>query len=146
MLHSLIMWLIILSLSPYNLHLLFCCVLSILAVIWLVLMALFCAAIRRNRLIGLVGRVFANSPEDQGSIPGRVILETFKMVPPRVKWSNPGKVAAPSPTPRCSSYWKGNLLVALDYDRQLIRRDSGFSLKVSLSWPRPRFLVWDVAC
>ena len=25
----------------------------------------------------------------------------------------------PSPTPWCSSYWKGTLLVALDYDRQL---------------------------
>ena len=32
------------------------------------------------RLIGLVGRVFANGPEDLGSIFGRVILKTFKMV------------------------------------------------------------------
>ena len=31
-----------------SLHLLFCCVLSILALIWLVLMALFCAAMRRD--------------------------------------------------------------------------------------------------
>ena len=37
----------------------------------------------------------------------------------RVKWSNPGKGVAPSPTSRCSSYWKGTLLVALDYSRQL---------------------------
>ena len=37
----------------------------------------------------------------------------------RVKRSNPGKGIAPSPTPRCSSYWKGSLLVALDYGRQL---------------------------
>ena len=37
LLHSLIMWLIVSSLSPPNLHLLFCCVLSILALIWLVL-------------------------------------------------------------------------------------------------------------
>ena len=36
-----------------------------------------------------------------------------------VKWSNPGKGVAPSPTPRCSSYWKGSLQVALDYSRQL---------------------------
>ena len=36
----------------------------------------------------------------------------------RVKWSNPGKGVAPSPTPWCSSYWKGSLLVTLDYDRQ----------------------------
>ena len=29
--------------------------------------------------IGLVGRVFANSPDDRGSIPGRVIPNTLKM-------------------------------------------------------------------
>ena len=45
--HSLIMWLIVSSLSLHSLHILFCCVLSILALIWLVLMALFCAAIWR---------------------------------------------------------------------------------------------------
>ena len=32
----------------------------------------------------------------------------------RVKWSNPGKGAASSPTPRWSSYWKGSLWVTLD--------------------------------
>ena len=48
LLHSLIMWLIVTSLSPHSRHLLFCCVLSILALIWLVLMALPCAAIRRD--------------------------------------------------------------------------------------------------
>ena len=37
----------------------------------------------------------------------------------KVKWSNPEKGVAPSSTPRCSSYWKGSLLVALDYGRQL---------------------------
>ena len=37
----------------------------------------------------------------------------------RVRWSNPGKGVALSPTPRCSSYWKGSLLVALNYGRQL---------------------------
>ena len=26
----------------------------------------------------------------------------------RVKWSNPGKGVAPSPTPRCCSFWKGS--------------------------------------
>ena len=41
------MWLIVSSQSCC-LHLLFCCVLSILALIRLVLMALFCAAIRRD--------------------------------------------------------------------------------------------------
>ena len=33
-----------------------------------------------NRLIGLVGRVFANGPGDLGSIPGHVIPKTLKMV------------------------------------------------------------------
>ena len=32
------------------------------------------------RLIGQEGKVFANSPRDQGSISGRVIPKTFKMV------------------------------------------------------------------
>ena len=32
----------------------------------------------------------------------------------RVKWGNPGKGVAPSLTPRCSSYWKGSLRVALN--------------------------------
>ena len=48
LLHSLIIWLMVSSLSPHSLHLLFCWVLSILAFIWLVLMALSCAAIRRD--------------------------------------------------------------------------------------------------
>ena len=42
LLHLLIMWLIVSSLTPHNLLLLFCCVLSILAFIWFVLMVLFC--------------------------------------------------------------------------------------------------------
>ena len=68
-----------------------------------------------------MGRVFANGPGDLGSFPGCVILKTFKkwyLIPPcltlsiiryvsRVKWSNPGKGVAPSPTPRCGGYWKG---------------------------------------
>ena len=36
----------------------------------------------------------------------------------RVKWSNPGKGVALSPTRWCSSYWKGSLLVTLDNSRQ----------------------------
>ena len=80
------------------------------------------------RLIGLVGRVFTNGPGDLGSIPGRVLPKTLKMVldisllntyVSRVKRSNPGKGVAPSLTSRCSSYWKGSLLVGLDYGRQL---------------------------
>ena len=71
-----------------------------------------------NRLTGLVGRVFVNSPGDRGSIPGRVIPKTFKkwyLIPhcltlsiiryvSRVKWSNLRKGVALSPTRRCSSY------------------------------------------
>ena len=78
----------------------------------------------------LIVRMFANDPGDLGSIPGWVIPKTLKIVldtsllnnvryVSRVKWSNPGKGVAYSPTPWCSSYWKGSLLVALDYGRQL---------------------------
>ena len=35
---------------------------------------------KTNQLIGLVGRVFANSSGDWGLIPGRVIPKTQKMV------------------------------------------------------------------
>ena len=80
------------------------------------------------QLIGLVGRVFANGLGDLGSIPGCVIPKTLKIILDtsllntqqyKVKWSNPGKGVVPSPTPRCSSYQKGSLLVTLDYGRQL---------------------------
>ena len=37
----------------------------------------------------------------------------------RVKWSNPGKGIAPSPTHWCSSYQRGSLWVTLDYSCQL---------------------------
>ena len=76
-------------------------------------------------------RVFANGPEDLGSIPGRVIPKTQKMVldvsllitqhykvRSRVKWGNPGKGVAPSNTPCCCSNRKGSLRVTLDYGRQ----------------------------
>ena len=55
-------------------------------------------------------RVFANDPEDRGSIPGQVIPKTLKMVLDTsllntqhykvlssIKWSNPGIGIAPSP-------------------------------------------------
>ena len=54
LLHSLIMWFMDSSTSPHNLHLLFCCALSILALIWLVLMPLFCAFIRRGSVSLLI--------------------------------------------------------------------------------------------
>ena len=84
-------------------------------------------------LLGTLGvRVFANGPGDLGSIPGRVIPKTQKMVldasllnTQRYKVWIKGKVeqfregVAPSPTPWCSSYRKGSLRVTLDYGRQL---------------------------
>ena len=70
--------------------------------------------------------------EDLGSIPGRVIPKTLKIVidtsllnTQQYKVRITGnmeqswKGVAPSPTPRCSSYWKGSLLVALNFDRHL---------------------------
>ena len=77
--------------------------------------------------------MFANSPGDLGSVPGCVIPKTLKMVldtsllntqqiryVSRVKCSNPGKGVAPSPIPLCSSYWKGSLLITLNYGCQLL--------------------------
>ena len=59
-----------------------------------------------------MNRVFTNGPGDWGSIPGRVIQKTQKMVldasllirlGSRVKWSNRGKGVASSHTPQGSS-------------------------------------------
>ena len=65
----------------------------------------------------LVGRLFANGPGDLGSIPGRVIPKTLKMVldtslhnTQQYKVGIEGKVeqsrerSTSSPTPCCSSY------------------------------------------
>ena len=82
-------------------------------------------------ILGPAVRVFANGPGDLGSIPGRVIPKTLKMVLDttllntqhyKVRFkgkvlSNPGNGVAPSPTPWCSSYRKGSLRVTLDYGR-----------------------------
>ena len=85
--------------------------------------------------------------EDLGSIPGHVYqrLRKWYLIPPcltlsntryvsRLKWRNPGKGVAPSPTPRCSSYWKGSILVALVYVRQYLFWDSfeWFCLKICI--------------
>ena len=76
--------------------------------------------------------MFANGPGNWGSIPGRIIPKTLKMVldtsllnTQQYKVRIQGKMepsrkgVAPFPTPQCSSYRKGSLLVALDYGRQL---------------------------
>ena len=72
-------------------------------------------------------QVFANGPGDLVSIPGYVIPKTLKMVldtsllniqeykvriKDKVEQSRERSSALL--TPRCSSYWKGSLLVALD--------------------------------
>ena len=70
--------------------------------------------------------------DNRSPIPGRVIQKTQKwyLIPPcltlsiirygsRVKWSNPGKGIAPSPTRWRSSHRKGSLRVTLEYGRQL---------------------------
>ena len=93
-------------------------------------------ALIMSMYISLVGRLFANGPGDRGSIPGFAIPKTLKLylIPPcltlsntryvsRVKWSNPRKGVARFPTPWCCSYWKGSLLVALDYGRQQLLHD-----------------------
>ena len=50
-------------------------------------------------------------------IPPCLTLSNIRYVS-RVMWSNPGKEVASSLIPRCSRYWKGSLLVTLDYGRQ----------------------------
>ena len=74
-----------------------------------------------------MSRVFANGPGDLGSIPGRIIPKTLKMVLDtsllniqQYKVCIESKEDQSSPTPWCSSYWKGSLRVALDYSCQLI--------------------------
>ena len=77
-------------------------------------------------------RVFANRPGDLGSIPGRVIPKTQKMVldatllntqhyKVRIKSKvEPSREkSSASPTPRCSSYRKGSIRVTHEYGRQL---------------------------
>ena len=56
----------------------------------------------------------------------------------RVKWSNPGKGVALSPTPQCRSYWKGSLLVALNYSRQQ-QQFNDISTLVGYLMPKPSF-------
>ena len=86
-----------------------------------------------NRAIGLMVRMFTNSPGDRGSIsrlshtkdskkwylmPLCLTLRIIRFAS-WVKWSNPRNGVAPSPTPRCCSYWKRSHRVALNYARQL---------------------------
>ena len=67
--------------------------------------------------IGIMFRMSANSPKDRGSITGQVIPKTQKVgldaslfntehykMWIKGKWSNPGKVVAPTSTLWCCSY------------------------------------------
>ena len=80
--------------------------------------------------IGLGVRVFANGPGVLGSIPGRVIPKTQKMVldasllntqhyKVRIKGKVEQSREGVATSPWCSSYRKGSLRVTLDYGRQL---------------------------
>ena len=98
---------------------------------------LFCSlflSIYLYQLIGIMVRVFTNGSRDWCLIPGQVIPKTQKMILDsflfntqhykeciKCKWSNPGKGVVPSPTPPCSSYWKGSLWVVLNYGQQNYR-------------------------
>ena len=79
-----------------------------------------------NSLIAQLRRVFTNGPVGRGSIPGRVIAKTQKMVLDillntqhykiriKGKVEHLGKGVAPYPTPQGSSNWKGSFQVTLD--------------------------------
>ena len=85
-----------------------------------------------NQLIGLVVDCspMARGTGVQSQVELYQRLKKWYLIPPcltlsiiryvsRVNWRNPGKGVVPSPTPQCSSYWKGSFRVALDYGRQL---------------------------
>ena len=67
----------------------------------------------------------------------------------RVKWSNPRKEVSPSPTPWCSGYWKGSLLVTLDYGRQIyfyIYKNHSIYIYIYIYWiilPIYIYIYWN---
>ena len=65
-------------------------------------------------------------------IPPSLTLSNIRNIP-REKWSNPGKGAAPTPTPRCSSYWKGSLLVALNYGLYIRKQSINYNCKCTFT-------------
>ena len=90
-------------------------------------MILFLCSIWQSfRYIGLMIREFANGPGDRGLISRWVIPKTQKwyLMSPCltfniIRWGWRVNGATPSPTLRCSSYWKGSLLVTLDEGYQV---------------------------
>ena len=119
--------------------------------LWIKLICLEITTVRgkyfKLRAIGLKSIVFANCPGN----PGWVILTTqkwYSILPclalstikygSRVKWSDPGKWVAPSPTSRCSSYWKGSFWVILDFT---LFYDLIETLRTSRMWHKVNFWV-----
>ena len=95
------------------------------------------------RLIAQASRVFSNGPRDLGSIPGRVLPKTLKMVldtsllnTQQYNVRIEGKVdqSRERSNARWSSYWKGSLQVALDYVRQLYLFTVDFGVQVDLAY------------
>ena len=97
-------------------------------------------------------REFANHLAGLGSIPGRVIPKTQKMVldvsllnTQHYKVWIKGKVvqswerSSAPPTPWCSSYQKGSLRVTLDYSRQLY-----LTYKGCIEWKVCEALVYNM--
>ena len=89
-----------------------CCLRNFMMSSWYVLISFFFYL-----CIGMMVRVFANGPGDQGStqVESYQRLKKWYLMPPcltlsiisyrsRVKWSNPEKGVAPSATHWCSSY------------------------------------------
>ena len=80
-----------------------------------------------------VDKVFTYGPGDWDSSLGRVISKTQKKwylmrlcltlsiirYVSEIKWSNPENGVAPSPSSRCSRYWKESLWITLDHSCQL---------------------------
>ena len=96
----------------------------------------FCPGARRMwSILSFVYRsyiysVFAQETGVQSQVKSYQRLKKWYLIPAcltlsimryasRVKWSNPGKGIAPSPTPWCSSYWKGSLRVTFNNSHQL---------------------------
>ena len=107
--------------------------------------------------IGLGVRVFANGPGDLGSIPGRVIPKTQKMVldasllntqhykvriKSKVEQSREG--VAPSPTPWCSSYRKGSLRVTLDCGRQQLISNVAWFHNLCFEFTNHNYIMFSI--
>ena len=62
--------------------------------------------------------MFANGLGDQGWILDRKMVLDAALLRTQTRIKSKGNGVASSPTPRCSSYWKGSLRVTLDWGRQ----------------------------